>query len=405
MSLTRSLMSVDLGRGTRRFQRFVTLGGAKPSGGEPPRPRGILDPELLRSALPHAFRKLDPRLADPQPGDVRGRDHGGPGDADLARRRDRHPARPRDLRQRVPAPDRDLALVHGPVRDLRRGGRRGPRARPGGDAAPDAVGDDRASAARRRHPRGRRLVRAPQGRRDRRRGGRDHPGRRRRHRGRRLRQRGGDHRRVRAGAQGARHGHPQLGHGRDHARQRPPRHPRDHRPGRDVPRPDDRPRRGREAPADAQRDRARDPARRPDHRVPHGHGDAAAVRAVRGNDGRDRRPGRPARLPDPDHHRRPAVRHRHRRHGPRRALQRARDERPGRGGVGRRRRDPARQDGHDHLRQPPRVHDHPRAGRGGGGRPAGGPRGLDPRRDARGALGRGPRAQAAGGARPAGRRR
>ena len=54
-------MSVDLGRGTRRFQRFVTLGGAKPSG-EPPRPRGILDPDLLRSAIPHAFRKLDPRL-------------------------------------------------------------------------------------------------------------------------------------------------------------------------------------------------------------------------------------------------------------------------------------------------------------------------------------------------------
>ena len=61
MSLTRTLLSVDLGRGTRRFQRFVTLGGAKPSG-EPPRPRGILDPELLRSALPQAFRKLDPRL-------------------------------------------------------------------------------------------------------------------------------------------------------------------------------------------------------------------------------------------------------------------------------------------------------------------------------------------------------
>ncbi len=61
MSLTRSLFSVDLGRGTRRFQRFVTLGGAKPSG-EPPRPRGIFDPALLRAALPHAFRKLDPRL-------------------------------------------------------------------------------------------------------------------------------------------------------------------------------------------------------------------------------------------------------------------------------------------------------------------------------------------------------
>ncbi len=56
-----ALMSVDLGRGTRRFQRFVTLGGAKP-GGEAPKPRGVLDPDLLRSALPHAFRKLDPRL-------------------------------------------------------------------------------------------------------------------------------------------------------------------------------------------------------------------------------------------------------------------------------------------------------------------------------------------------------
>jgi len=56
-----ALMSIDLGRGTRRFQRNVTLGGAKPSG-EPPRPRGVLDPDLLRSAIPHAFRKLDPRL-------------------------------------------------------------------------------------------------------------------------------------------------------------------------------------------------------------------------------------------------------------------------------------------------------------------------------------------------------
>ena len=57
-----ALLSVDLGRGTRRFQRFVTLGGAKPSGGEPPKPRGVLDPDLLRSAIPQAFRKLDPRL-------------------------------------------------------------------------------------------------------------------------------------------------------------------------------------------------------------------------------------------------------------------------------------------------------------------------------------------------------
>jgi K+-transporting ATPase ATPase B chain len=61
VSLNPPLQSVDLGRGTRRFQRFVTLGGAKPSG-EAPRPRGVFDPNLLRAAVPHALRKLDPRL-------------------------------------------------------------------------------------------------------------------------------------------------------------------------------------------------------------------------------------------------------------------------------------------------------------------------------------------------------
>ncbi len=60
MSFTRPLMSVDLGRGTRRFQRWVVGGGAKPSG-EPPKPRGVLDPDLLRAALPQSVRKLDPR--------------------------------------------------------------------------------------------------------------------------------------------------------------------------------------------------------------------------------------------------------------------------------------------------------------------------------------------------------
>jgi K+-transporting ATPase ATPase B chain len=61
MSLLPRLLSVDLQSGTRRFQRNVTLGGAKPAGG-PPRPRGVFDPELLRAAVPHAIRKLDPRL-------------------------------------------------------------------------------------------------------------------------------------------------------------------------------------------------------------------------------------------------------------------------------------------------------------------------------------------------------
>ena len=60
----------------------------------------------------------------------------------------------------------------------------------------------------------------------------------------------------------------------------------------------------------------------------------------------------------PDDDRRPALGDRHRRHGPRDAAQRARDERArGRSG-GRRRRAAARQDRHDHARQPPgdRVH-------------------------------------------------
>jgi K+-transporting ATPase ATPase B chain len=55
-----SMFSIDLGRGTRRFQRFVVSGGAKPSG-EPPKPRGVFDPALLRAALPESVRKLDPR--------------------------------------------------------------------------------------------------------------------------------------------------------------------------------------------------------------------------------------------------------------------------------------------------------------------------------------------------------
>ena len=63
MTVNPSLFSFDLRKGTRRFQRYVVLGGAKPSGETPPSsPRGVLDPDLLRAALPQAFRKLDPRL-------------------------------------------------------------------------------------------------------------------------------------------------------------------------------------------------------------------------------------------------------------------------------------------------------------------------------------------------------
>ncbi len=52
-------LSIDLSRGTRRFQRWGRA--ASPSGGAP-RPRGILDPDLLKAALPQSIRKLDPRM-------------------------------------------------------------------------------------------------------------------------------------------------------------------------------------------------------------------------------------------------------------------------------------------------------------------------------------------------------
>jgi len=57
------LQSIDLSRGTRRFQRFGR-GAAAPAGRAPggaPGPRGIFDPELMRAAVPEALRKLNPR--------------------------------------------------------------------------------------------------------------------------------------------------------------------------------------------------------------------------------------------------------------------------------------------------------------------------------------------------------
>ena len=288
-----ALLSVDLGRGTRRFQRFVTLGGAKPSG-EPPRPRGVLDPELLRAALPNAFRKLDPRLLIKNPvmfvveitavlvtiiaiANVTGFDPVS-GASGLGFQ----------VQIAVWLWFTVLFATYA-------------------EAVAEARG--RAQAATLRRTRSEttahrrkadgtledgRLVRAAQGRHHRRRGRRDDRRRRRRHRGHRVRQRGGDHRRIGPCPEGTGDRHPELGHRRDDARQRPHRGHRHVRPGRDLPRPDDRPRRGREAPADAERDRAGDPARRPDHHLPDGHGHDPAVRPVRGHDRRAPSPSSPS---------------------------------------------------------------------------------------------------------------
>ena len=73
--------------------------------------------------------------------------------------------------------------------------------------------------------------------------------------------------------------------------------------------------------------------------------------------------GRAAGLPDSDDDRRTALRHRHRRHRPHGAAQRAGHERQGRRSGGRRGRAAAGQDRHDHAGQPPGdgIHLPPRA--------------------------------------------
>ena len=110
-------------------------------------------------------------------------------------------------------------------------------------------------------------------------------------------------------------------------------------------------------------------AGRADDRVPAGDRDAAAVLAVQRGGGQARRAGhdhgadRAAGVPDPDHHRRPAVRHRRGRHEPHDAGQCDRHLGP-RGRSGRRCRCvAARQDRHDHAGQPAGRGLHPAGGR------------------------------------------
>ena len=80
--------------------------------------------------------------------------------------------------------------------------------------------------------------------------------------------------------------------------------------------------------------------------------DAVAGRRLQRRPPVGARAGRAAGLPDPDHDRRAALRDRHRRHGPARTPQRARDVRPRGRGRRRRRRTAPRQDRHHHPRQP-----------------------------------------------------
>ena len=260
--LLMALMSVDLGRGTRRFQRFVTLGGAKPVGRAAPPAR---HPRPGPAPVRHPARLPQARSApaDQEPGHVRRRDHGRPRDADRHRRRDRHPGG----RRRGPASAFQIQIAIWLWFTV--------LFATYAEAVAEARG--RAQAATLRKTRSETTAHRRQadgtledvGSSELRKGdiivveeGETIAGDGDVIEGDRLRQRGGDHRRVRARPQGAGHGHPELGHRRHDARQRPDRRRGHDRPGRDLPRPDDRPRRGRQAPADAERDRPRDPARR-----------------------------------------------------------------------------------------------------------------------------------------------
>ena len=224
--------------------------------------RSLFDPAIVRGALVDSFRKLDPRHQVRNPvmfvvevGSVLTtalfvQALVGQGEA------------PAWFILAVSA----LALVHGALRQLRRGDGRGPRQGAGRHAAQGAQGHPREAARRAAARRGRSsrssavassarativLVEA----------GEFDPGRRRDRRGRRVGRRERHHGRERAGHPRERR-RPQRRH-RRHARAlRLARRAHHREPGRDLPRPHDRDGRGREAAEDAERDRARHPARR-----------------------------------------------------------------------------------------------------------------------------------------------
>ena len=235
---------------------------AEPSAGQKSRRASMFSRDLVVAGDPGLVPEARPAAAAEQPGHVhrraRQRDH----DRDLLQGRRAGERRAALVRRR----DRDLALAHRAVRELRRGDRRGPRQGAGERAARDADDDHGAAPLPRRPPRGDRRARSAEGRRRRGRGGDDHPRGRRHRRGRRLGRRVGDHRRVRAR-------HPR---GRRRPLGRHRRHEAPLRPARDrghpgagavVPRPHDRARRGRGAAEDAERDRPQHPPRRPDDHV------------------------------------------------------------------------------------------------------------------------------------------
>ncbi len=313
------------------------------------------------------FRQLPEAQPGPhveEPGDVRHRGGGGGHDP----RSGLHQA----FGSGVRLADLDLVVVHGDLRELRRGHGRRPRQGPGRNAAQEPHQDpcQAAQSGRLVHLAGGGI--AAERRRVRRGGRRDDCRRRRDHRRRRHDRRIGHHRRI--GPRDPRGRRRPLGrHRRHQGALRRDHGPRDRQPRRVVHGPHDRTDRRGQTPEDAQRNRPVDPALGADDHLPGGRRHDDAVRTFHAHLSRRQpglRAGQPgllghgpgfaAGLPDSDHDRRIALGHRHRRHRPHGAEERAGHERP-RGGSRRRRgRAAAGQDRHDHDGQPPGDGIHPR---------------------------------------------
>ena len=243
------------------------------------------------------------------------------------------------------------ASLNGALRQFRRGHRRSPRQGAGRLAAQNPRGDPRQTHRTRRTVAHRQQFRTEAGRPIRVRRGRHRRRRRRDRRGPGVDRRKRHHGRIGPGdPRGGRR--QKLRHGRHEGPLRP--HSREsHRTARrEFPRPDDRPGRRLLAPEDAQRNRADDPAGRVHARFRHRLRHAQALRRLCGGQYHRRGVHLAVRLPDPDHHRRPAVGHRHRRHGPRPAGQRHHQVGQGRRDRRRHRHAAPGQDRHHHHRQP-----------------------------------------------------
>ena len=301
------------GTAPRRSDRSPTSNPKQVAG------RSLFDPAILRRAVGDSFVKLDPRLMARNPVMFV---------VEVGSVLTTHPVLPRprtDDRRREPLrrPGRRVALVHRAVRQLRRGDGRGPGQGAGRHPAQDPLRDHRPRPPRRRRDRRGAAARscssatcasssagelipgdgeivegiasvdesaitgesAPV-----------------------IRESGGDRSAVTGGTRVL----------SDQIVVRITA-----KPGETLPRPHDRPGRGRRAPEDPERDRPQHPAGRAHAHLPAGHRHPAALRHLLRRRAADRRARRPARLPDPHDDRRAAVGHRHRRHGPPRAAQRA----------------------------------------------------------------------------------